>query len=54
MRARGDITWDNFRGDDEGDPGDDHEEAGGEVDLQQHWRPASHHIYLENKMLSIG
>ena len=25
------LTWDNFRRDEEGDPGHDHEKSGGEV-----------------------
>ena len=46
---RGHFTWNNFRGHDERDPGHDHEEAGGEVDLEQHRRPPPHHVNLQRK-----
>ena len=44
------LTWNNFRRHDEGDPGHDHEESGGEVDLKQHRRPPPHHVNLQQKI----
>ena len=42
------FTWNNFWGNNEGDPGHDDKEAGGKVDLQQDWSSPPHHLHLNN------
>ena len=42
-------TWDDFRRDDEGDPGDDDEEAARQVRLQQHRRPTPDQVDLQEE-----
>ena len=44
-------TWHDFRRDDEGDPGDDDEEAARQVRLQQHRRPPTDQVDLENEKI---
>ena len=47
------LTWNDFWWDDEGDPGDDDEEAGGEVDLQQHRGPPPVQLNLQIKLITL-
>ena len=42
-------TWHDFRRDDEGDPGDDDEEAARQVRLQQHRRPTPDQVDLQEE-----
>ena len=41
------ATWNNFWRDDEGDPADDDEETGGEVNLEEHRGSTTDHVHLQ-------